>query len=148
MLAACKCICAWCVSVVCLSRAQGFSLARPPLPPQSVNLTPALPLPHPLLLLELCYYTPIPGGLLNPGTSYLRYRGDYILPATHLPAAPQGPAVWRVSGPGGLSVALNNLLQEPLERRSRGHAAAQVCTFVVLMLSLMVLVLWWCCGSF
>jgi hypothetical protein len=34
--------------------------------------------------------------------------------------------VWRVSGAAGLSVALNNLLQEPLERRSRGHAAAQV----------------------
>lgn len=63
---------------------------------------------------------------MAPGTSYLRYRGDYILPATHLPAAPQGPAVWRVSGVGGLSMALNTLLQEPLERRSRGHAAAQV----------------------
>jgi hypothetical protein len=66
------------------------------------------------------------GALLNPGTSYLRYRGEYILPATQLLASPQGPAVWRVSGAAGLSVALNNLLQEPLERRSRGHAAAQV----------------------
>lgn len=64
--------------------------------------------------------------LTPPGTSYLRYRGEYILPATHLPSAPQGPAVWRVSGAAGLSLALSNLLQEPLERRSRGHAAAQV----------------------
>jgi hypothetical protein len=62
-----------------------------------------------------------------PGTSYLRYRGEYILPATHLPYAPHGPAVWRVAGADGLAVAVGTLLREPLERRSRGHAAAQVC---------------------
>jgi hypothetical protein len=59
------------------------------------------------------------------GTSYLRYRGEYILPATHLPYAPSGPAVWRVAGAEGLTSAVASLLREPLERRSRGHAAAQ-----------------------
>jgi hypothetical protein len=65
-------------------------------------------------------------GAAVPGTSYLRYRGEYILPATHLPYAPHGPAVWRVAGADGLAVAVGTLLREPLERRSRGHAAAQV----------------------
>jgi len=59
------------------------------------------------------------------GTSYMRYQGDYILPATHLPYNPHGPAVWRVSGEKGLVMAVSTLLREPLERRSRGHAAAQ-----------------------
>eukprot|EP00775_Hariotina_reticulata_P014462 gene14462-14576_t len=36
-----------------------------------------------------------------------------------------GPAVWRVAGSDGLCAALATLLREPLERRSRGHAAAQ-----------------------
>lgn len=55
----------------------------------------------------------------------MRYRGEYILPATHLPYSPNGPAVWRVSGTEGLTLAVSTLLKEPLERRSRGHAAAQ-----------------------
>jgi len=63
---------------------------------------------------------------MAPGTSYLRYRGEYILPATHLPYGSLGPAVWRVAGPDGLCAALTTLLREPLERRSRGQAAAQV----------------------
>ncbi|WIA36477.1 hypothetical protein OEZ86_007777 [Tetradesmus obliquus] len=64
-------------------------------------------------------------GAAVPGTSYLRYRGEYILPATHLPYAPHGPAVWRVTGVDGLAAAVGTLLREPLERRSRGHAATQ-----------------------
>ncbi|CAD7697115.1 unnamed protein product [Ostreobium quekettii] len=55
----------------------------------------------------------------------LRYQGEYILPANHLPYAPHGPAVWRVSGEVGLAESIGTLLREPLERRSRGHAAAQ-----------------------
>ncbi|KAF6255509.1 hypothetical protein COO60DRAFT_1534606 [Scenedesmus sp. NREL 46B-D3] len=65
------------------------------------------------------------GAAAVSGTSYLRYRGEYILPATHLPYAPHGPAVWRVTGTDGLAMAVGTLLREPLERRSRGHAAAQ-----------------------
>jgi hypothetical protein len=69
---------------------------------------------------------PLGGGGGAGATSYMRYVGDYILPATHLPYAPHGPAVWRVSGHEGLTSAVAALLREPLERRSRGHAAAQV----------------------
>lgn len=80
----------------------------------------------------------------------MRYAGEYLLPATQLPYIPQGPAVWRIScraadgatapalEPGqsqadadaaaaaeNLAAAVGHLLREPLERRSRGHAAAQ-----------------------
>jgi hypothetical protein len=71
---------------------------------------------------------PFAGGLDRSGlvgTSYMRYQGEYILPATHLPYSPHGPAVWRVAGREGLALAVSTLLREPLERRSRGHAAAQ-----------------------
>ena len=46
-----------------------------------------------------------------------------MLPATHLPRE-SGPAVWRVGSEEELAAALALLLREPLERRSRGHAAA------------------------
>jgi hypothetical protein len=79
----------------------------------------------------------------------MRYAGEYLLPATQLPYIPQGPAVWRIAcraaadsntvlEPGqtqadvdaaaaaeNLAAAVGHLLREPLERRSRGHAAAQ-----------------------
>lgn len=61
----------------------------------------------------------------------MRYYGDYILPATHLPPSPHGPAVWRVGGEKGLAQAVSTLLREPLERRSRGHAAAQAAAKLV-----------------
>lgn len=75
-----------------------------------------------------------PGGKRDPfldsfphgnAPSYLRYLGEYILPATHLPYHPHGPAVWQVRDETGLVTAVGTLLREPLERRSRGHAAAQ-----------------------
>lgn len=49
-----------------------------------------------------------------------------LLTATQITQASptQGPAVWQVSGVGELSNALVKLLSDPLERRSRGHAAA------------------------
>lgn len=53
------------------------------------------------------------------------HLGQYILPATHLPYSPHGPAVWRVDSTEELAFAISTLLKEPLERRSRGHAAAQ-----------------------
>ncbi|KAK9824303.1 hypothetical protein WJX72_009288 [[Myrmecia] bisecta] len=53
----------------------------------------------------------------------LRYQGEYIVPATHLPFAPHGPAVWRIEDVQQLTSAIASLLREPLERRSRGHAA-------------------------
>ncbi|GMH33462.1 hypothetical protein BSKO_01296 [Bryopsis sp. KO-2023] len=57
--------------------------------------------------------------------SSFRFAGQYILPATHLPYSPHGPAVWRVTSEEDLAYAVSTLLKEPLERRSRGHAAAQ-----------------------
>jgi hypothetical protein len=54
-----------------------------------------------------------------------RYAGSFILPATALPRE-TGPAVWRVGDTGQeLASAIIHLLKDPMERRSRGHAAAQ-----------------------
>jgi hypothetical protein len=47
----------------------------------------------------------------------------FVLPASQLPRN-TGPAVWLVAGEPELKSALLTLLQDPLERRSRGHAAA------------------------
>lgn len=38
--------------------------------------------------------------------------------------------MWQVSGPGELAAALVKLLNEPLERRSRGHAAATAAAHI------------------
>ena len=55
----------------------------------------------------------------------LRHTGEYVLSATNLPYHPHGPAVWIVGSHRALIDALSTLLREPIERRSRGHAAAQ-----------------------
>ncbi|KXZ47329.1 hypothetical protein GPECTOR_36g54 [Gonium pectorale] len=55
-----------------------------------------------------------------------QHAGQYLIPATQLPCGPRvGPAVWVVSGEDELASALSTLLRDPLERRSRGRAAAQ-----------------------
>ncbi|MEW5301012.1 MAG: hypothetical protein WDW36_003896 [Sanguina aurantia] len=61
-----------------------------------------------------------------------RYPGLTLLTAAQLPrtSPTQGPAVWQVSGPGELAAALVKLLNEPLERRSRGHAAATAAAHI------------------
>lgn len=55
-----------------------------------------------------------------------------LLTAAQLPhASPsEGPAVWQVSGVEQLSSALVKLLSDPLERRSRGHAAATAAAYM------------------
>lgn len=47
----------------------------------------------------------------------------FVLPASQL-SRTTGPAVWVLQNPSDLSTALLTLLQDPLERRSRGAAAA------------------------
>ena len=48
-----------------------------------------------------------------------RYEGEYLLPATHLPQPPQGPAVWCVQDSKEAAAAVASLWRDPLERRSR-----------------------------
>ena len=56
-----------------------------------------------------------------------RYRGQFLLSGAQLPSGPKaGPAVWVASGEEELTYALAQLLRDPVERRSRGQAAAQV----------------------
>lgn len=51
--------------------------------------------------------------------------GEYLVPATHLPFGSTGPAVWTVNNEQELTEAINILLTDHLQRRSRGHAASQ-----------------------
>ncbi len=48
----------------------------------------------------------------------------FVLPATQL-SRNTGPAVWHVTNSSDLAAAVLALLTDPLDRRSRGHAAAQ-----------------------
>eukprot|EP00798_Chlamydomonas_sp_ICE-L_P006582 gene6582-3234_t len=54
-----------------------------------------------------------------------RYRGECIVPAYQLPRGSCGPAVWVVTEEEELTLAVSKLLSDPIERRSRGYAAAQ-----------------------
>jgi len=54
-----------------------------------------------------------------------RFPGERLLPAHRLPGPPIGPCVWTVSNEEELVSAVRRLLLDPLERRSRGKAAAQ-----------------------
>ena len=55
-----------------------------------------------------------------------RYEGEYLLPATHLPQPPQGPAVWCVQDSKEAAAAVASLWRDPLERRSRYMPAAKM----------------------
>lgn len=57
----------------------------------------------------------------------MRYSGQYVLSASHLPYHPHGPAVWLVGERSALD-AVATLMREPIERRSRGHAASQAAS--------------------
>ncbi|GAX73628.1 hypothetical protein CEUSTIGMA_g1079.t1 [Chlamydomonas eustigma] len=61
----------------------------------------------------------------SPSPSSRLHQRGYFLPASQLARGATGPAVWRVDGVDELAAALTTLLRDPLERRSRGHAAAQ-----------------------
>ncbi len=52
------------------------------------------------------------------------HQPHFVLPATQLSRS-TGPAVWRVGSTSELAGALQTLLTDSLERRSRGYAAAQ-----------------------
>lgn len=54
-----------------------------------------------------------------------RWQRGYVVPASQLPCDTSGPAIWRVGSEDELTDALLTLLSDPLERRSRGQAAAQ-----------------------
>jgi len=51
--------------------------------------------------------------------------GEYVMPATHLPFGTTGPAIWTVNNDEELAEAMQTLLTDHLQRRSRGHAASQ-----------------------
>ncbi|KAJ9508216.1 hypothetical protein QJQ45_021603, partial [Haematococcus lacustris] len=57
--------------------------------------------------------------------SHLRYAGRFLLPATSLSPSSCGPAVWQTHSHPQLASALLLLLSDPVQRHSRGHAAAQ-----------------------
>eukprot|EP00798_Chlamydomonas_sp_ICE-L_P006563 gene6563-3215_t len=54
-----------------------------------------------------------------------RYRRECIVPAYQLPQGSCGPAVWVITEEEELAMAVSKLLSDPIERRSRGYAAAQ-----------------------
>eukprot|EP00210_Caulerpa_lentillifera_P003851 g3678.t1 len=65
--------------------------------------------------------------------------GEYVIPATHLPFGSDGPGVWMVSDEMELEDTLYLMLTDPLQRRSRGQAAAQGAARLVIGL---ILELW------
>lgn len=66
------------------------------------------------------------------------FSGEYVLPATHLPFGNTGPGVWMVNDEAELVDGLYLLLTDALQRRSRGHAAAQGAARLVIGLILEV----------
>eukprot|EP00192_Tetraselmis_astigmatica_P006987 CAMPEP_0117658878 /NCGR_PEP_ID=MMETSP0804-20121206/6107_1 /TAXON_ID=1074897 /ORGANISM="Tetraselmis astigmatica, Strain CCMP880" /LENGTH=788 /DNA_ID=CAMNT_0005465445 /DNA_START=323 /DNA_END=2689 /DNA_ORIENTATION=- len=52
-----------------------------------------------------------------------RYRGLRLVPPHRLPPHPQGPCVWAIQDTDELTMAVAQLLLDPVERRSRGQAA-------------------------